>query len=115
MRRVLAFLAPLAVVAALSGCGPSRAAALHSEVEAALAAARDAGAPDRAPYEWTAAETYYNASKADAGRSDYEGAGELAEKALEYAERARQKALSDPAPAPAPEPVPPAGPEGGNP
>ena len=102
MARVALLVTALAVLAALSGCGPSRATALHAEVDAALAAARDAGAEERAPYEWTRAEAYFHASKAEAGRADFEDAAVLAEKALAAAEQARAKALSDPAPAPAP-------------
>jgi hypothetical protein len=101
---MLRILAVVAALAALSGCGPSRAAALHADAEQALATAREAGAVERAPYEWTAAEAYLRASKEEAGRADFEGAATLAEKCLEFAEKARAKALSDPAPAPAPDP-----------
>ena len=95
----------LVVLAALAGCGPTRATALQAEAEAALAAARDAGAVERAPYEWTAAETYFNAAKAEASRADFEDAAALSEKVLEFAEKARAKALTDPAPVPAPDPL----------
>lgn len=105
MRRVLRILAAVAALAALPGCGPSRAAALRADAEQALAAARDAGAAERAPYEWTAAEEYLKASKVEAGRADFEDAATLAEKAIAFADKAREKALADPAPTPAPDPA----------
>lgn len=103
--RGLPILAALAAFGALPGCGPSRATALHAEAEQALAAARDVGAAERAPYEWTLAEAYHRHARAEAGRADFEDAAVLSQKAIEAADQARRKALTDPAPEPAPEPV----------
>lgn len=101
MSRV-ALLAAVVAFAMLPGCGPSLARAVQAEAEAALVAARDAGATERAPYEWTRAEAFLQASKAEAGRADFADAVALAEKAIEEARKAQSKALADPAPDPAP-------------
>jgi len=66
--------------------------ALNANIE--LSAARTAGAPQHAIYEYTAALEYMQKSQEEAGYADYAAARSYADKAVEFAIRARKKAAA---------------------
>jgi len=92
-------LSPALLLAA--GCGPVQSTAWMMDAEVALAAARTAGAADRAPYELTAAELYLHKAREELGYAEYEVAVDFARKATRNAQEARDKALKVPSPPPA--------------
>ncbi len=98
---------PYALLAALAlaACGPTQATQLAFETENMLEAAEVAGAEEKAPYEYFSAKEYLHKSKEEVGHADFENAVEMGVKALEFAKKAKQKALEESgAAAPAPPP-----------
>jgi hypothetical protein len=87
----------LAVCASLFACGPvSTTLALH-DAESAIEAARAADARRYAVYELTSAEEYFRKAREEEGYSDFQAALNLAETARGFADRARARALGNPA------------------
>lgn len=77
----------------LFSCGPARTTAHLVDADVQLEAARMAGAPKYAPYEYTAASLYLGKAREEVGYSDYEVAVRFAEKAARFAQEAKEKAL----------------------
>ena len=93
MRPLLAF-----ALLALSACGAVHYTGVLFEADREVAAARTAGAAERAPYELTLSEEYLHQAKVLAGRARYDDAGEYGQRAAELARTARQKANGQAAP-----------------
>lgn len=91
MKRLLVL---LAVAGALSGCGPIKSTSHLLDAEVQIQAARTAGAPRLAPYEWTAANLYIHKAREEVSYSDYQSGVDFAEKASRFANEAREKALA---------------------
>jgi len=87
-------LVALLVIASLVGCGPIQSTASLIDAEVALEAARAAGAPGSAPYEYTAAEAYLHKSREVSGRARYEESAIFAARARDLAKEAREKAIA---------------------
>jgi hypothetical protein len=81
-------------VAAVAGCGPVQSTSSLIDADVAVEAARAAGAPASATYEFTAAEAYLHEARVMAGRAQYEAAADFAKKSTEYASTAKKKALA---------------------
>lgn len=90
MRLVLALLA----LAAAAGCGPIQSTPALIEADVEVEAARSAGAPVAAPYEFTSAEAYLRKAREEAGYAQYQPATDFALKARDLAREAREKALN---------------------
>ncbi len=90
MRLLLALLA----LAPLAGCGPIQSTSALIDADVAIEAARAAGAPTAAPYEFTSAEAYLHKAREVSGYGRYELATEFASRARAKAEEAKQKAIS---------------------
>ncbi len=90
MRLVLALLA----LAAAAGCGPIQSTPALIEADVEVEAARSAGAPVAAPYEFTSAEAYLRKAREEAGYAQYQPATDFALKARDLAKEAREKALN---------------------
>jgi hypothetical protein len=93
--------------ACLAGCGPvDYLSQVGRRAPLALAQARQYGAEEQAPYEWTAAEEYLREARVQASRSSYQRAIEYGRRAEELAVRAegiaREKNLRAKAAPPAP-------------
>jgi outer membrane biogenesis lipoprotein LolB len=84
----------LLAAAALAGCGPIQSTAALIDADVALEAARAAGAPQAAPYEYTGAEAYLQKAREVSGRAQYDAATRFAEKARDLAQDARKNALA---------------------
>lgn len=115
------YLGAVLLLAALSlsaGCGPIVSGVQTIKANVAISSAETAGAQRLAIYEYTAAREYLQKSREEHAYSDFWAARLYADKALDYALKARQKAESaadteqliilpeEPAPA-APPPPPP--------
>lgn len=85
-------LTAVALLAALTGCGPIQSTASLIDADVEIEAARAAGAPTAAVYEYTAAEVYLHKARETAGRSQYEASSRFAARAAELAKTARRKA-----------------------
>ncbi len=81
----------LAISAAL-GCGPVVSGVEIVNANVALSAAETAGAKRTAIYEYTAAREYLQKAREENGYSDFWASRIYAEKALDYALKARKKA-----------------------
>ena len=90
MRLVLASLA----LATLAACGPIQSTAALIDADVAVQAARSAGAAQTSPYEYTSAEAYLHKARECSGRSQYETATRLANKATALAQEARKNAAA---------------------
>ena len=77
---------------ALLGCGPVRYTGVLWDAGRELAAARAAGAADRAPYEFALSEEYLHQAKVLAGHARYDDADDYGRRATAYAKAAHQKA-----------------------
>jgi hypothetical protein len=108
LRKALLLAAPAASLA----CGPLQTTGFLLDAEASLRTAREARAPELAPYEWTLASLYFGKAKEEAGYADYEEAVEYAREALQQAGKAREQAeeTARTLPAEAPRQPPPARP-----
>ena len=79
---------------ALAGCGPIVSGVQIVNANIALSAAATAGAKRAAVYEYTAAREYLQKAREENAYSDFWAARIYADKALDYAVRARKKAES---------------------
>jgi broad specificity polyphosphatase/5'/3'-nucleotidase SurE len=75
-----------------TGCGPIVSGVQIINVNIALSAAETAGAKRAAVFEHTAAKEYLQKAREEHGYSDYWASRIYADKALDYAVRARKKA-----------------------
>jgi len=80
----------LSAVACLAGCGNTLYAFSANAAASKLEEARNAGAEQRAPYEYTLAKEHLDKAMSEAAEADYGDAYELANAAYEYAEQAVQ-------------------------
>jgi len=87
----------LALSASLFACGPVSTTLALSDAESAIEAARAADARRYALYELTSAEEYFRKAREEEGYSDFQAALDLAETARGFADRARARALANPA------------------
>jgi hypothetical protein len=90
VRHVLALLA----LAAAAGCGPIQSTPALIEADVEVEAARSAGAPTAAPYEFTSAEAYLRKAREEAGYAQYQATTDFALKARDLAKEAREKAIN---------------------
>lgn len=84
----------LAALVFLFGCGPVEylnQVTRHASAE--VAAAKAAGAPKYAPYEYTGAVEYLHKAREEAGYADYQAAIRFGKKAASLARKARKIAL----------------------
>jgi len=85
----------VALLVGLPGCyAATRATVDLGQAEQQLAAARAAGAPERAVYAWTMADEYMKKARDEWARSDYQRADEMVNKATEWAAKAADLARS---------------------
>jgi hypothetical protein len=87
-------LAVLLALAPLAGCGPIQSTAALIDADVEIEAARAAGAPTAATYEFTAAEAYLHKSREEAGYAQYEASAQFATKARQRAAEAKKKAMA---------------------
>lgn len=92
MKRLLVL---VAAAGALAGCGPVKSTSHLLDAEVQIQAARTAGAPKLAPYEWTAANLYIHKAREEVSYSDYQAGVDFAEKAARFAAEAREKAMAN--------------------
>jgi len=78
-------------IASLTGCGNSLYALRANAASVKLEEAREAGAQQRAPYEYTLAEEHLNKAMSEAAEADYGDAFNLANAAYDYADQAVQR------------------------
>lgn len=78
--------------AVMAGCGPVVSGVQIVRAGVEISAAETAGAKEQAPYEYTAAVEYLQKSREEHGYSDFAASREYADKAREFAIRAREKA-----------------------
>ena len=88
----LVLLLALARLAAL-GCGPVESTMVIVEADTALHNAKTAGAADRSPYEFVAAEQYLHKAREMWGNADFEYAIDYATKARDLSLKARERSL----------------------
>ena len=81
----------LSVVACLTGCGNSLYALRANAATSKLEEARNAGAEQRAPYEYTLAKEHLDKAMSEAAEADYGDAFSLANAAYDYADQAVQR------------------------
>ncbi len=84
----------LPVLAVLAGCGPIQSTAALIDADVQLEAARAAGAPASATYDFTAAEAYLHKAREEAGYAQYEASAQFASKARDRAAEAKKKAIA---------------------
>ena len=93
----LAFV-PLAAFLGLTGCiAATRTTVKLAQAEQNMAAARDAGAQERAVYAWTMADEYMKKARDEWARSDFETAESMVKKAKYWADESASIARSAPA------------------
>lgn len=92
MKRLLVL---VAVAGALCGCGPVRSTSHLLDAEVQIQSARTAGAEKLAPYEWTAANLYFHKAREEVSYSDYQAGVDFAEKAVRFANEARERSLAN--------------------
>ncbi len=80
------------VLSSASACGPVQSTAHIIDADTQLESARALGAEKHAPYESTLSERYLRKAREQVGRSKYESAIELAQKALKHASAAKARA-----------------------
>lgn len=78
---------------ALVGCGPITSTAAINDARYALERAESVEAAERARYEYTSAEAYFDKAREEWARSDYQHALSFAERALSFAEAAYERAV----------------------
>jgi hypothetical protein len=111
--RVLKRCILLAALSLLAGCGPIVSGVQIVNANIALSAAETAGAKRTAVYEYTASKEYLQKAREENAYSDFWASRIYADKALDYAIKAREKAQAAAAsgqPAVMPEPPPPTAP-----
>jgi len=86
---MLKIISAAALIAGLSGCySATRTTVDLGQAEQNMAAARAAGAPDRAVYAWTMADEYMKKARDEWARSDFESAESMVKKATRWADEA---------------------------
>jgi len=90
--RLHGFLLGIAALVLAEGCGPVVSGVQIINVNIAISAAETAGAKRAAVYEYTAAKEYLQKAREEHGYSDFWASRIYADKALDYAVRARKKA-----------------------
>ncbi len=79
----------IVLLASLSGCyAATRSTVDLGQAEQNMAAARAAGAPERAIYAWTMADEYMKKARDEWARSDFESADAMITKAKQWADEA---------------------------
>jgi hypothetical protein len=78
------------------GCGPSLSTSRISDAKDALASAEAANAKTLAPYEYTMAQEYLRKADELWGYSQFGYSSDYAQKAIEMAQAAENKAKTDP-------------------
>lgn len=81
-------------LAGLLGCGPVQSTATIMDAQAALEAARAAGAEKTATYEYVSAQSYLDKARETRNRALYERSESYAKKARDLAKEARVKAAA---------------------
>ena len=89
MRRIALIVGCLSIVATAAGCGPVLYAVNLSGAQQAVEAARVAGAPASATYEYHFALEHLRKAQEFAGTAEYQDAIDMASVAEEYGNRAR--------------------------
>ena len=90
---------PLAALLGMTGCiAATRTTVKLAQAEQNLAAARDAGAQERAIYAWTLADEYMKKARDEWARSDFEASESMVKKAKYWADEAASIARAAPAP-----------------
>ncbi len=84
----------LAAFGVLAGCGPIVSGVQIVNANIALSAAETAGAKRTAVYEYTAAREYLQKAREENAYSDFWASRIYADKALDYAVKARKKAVA---------------------
>lgn len=77
-----------AVALSLAGCGPGLYLSAVRPATRALERAREAGAEERAPYDYYFAQAHLDKAREEASESAFQDAADHARVAREYAERA---------------------------
>lgn len=93
-QRILAFFA--AVMLLLTGCGPIMSTSNIEDAKDALAKAESVNAETRAPYEYTMAQEYLRKADELWGYSQFGYSADYAQKAIDMAKAAEEKAQNDP-------------------
>ena len=81
------------ITTGVTGCGNSLYALRANAASVKLEEAREAGAQQRAPYEYTLAEEHLNKAMSEAAEADYGDAFNLANAAYDYADQAVQRCV----------------------
>jgi len=90
---------PLAALLGMTGCiAATRTTVKLAQAEQNLAAARDAGAQERAIYAWTLADEYMKKARDEWARSDFEASESMVKKAKYWADEAASIARAAPVP-----------------
>jgi hypothetical protein len=89
-------LATALVAAGAAACGPVTSTMTVNEATVAVEAAQAVDAERYALYEYASAVEYLKKAKEEEGFSDFQAAVDLARKARDFAEKARQRALASP-------------------
>jgi hypothetical protein len=83
--------------AGVAGCGPVTSTQTLADATIALETAKAVEADRYAVYEYVSAVEYMKKAKEEEGFSDFQAAIDLAKQARDFAEKARQRALANPA------------------
>lgn len=87
----------LALSLLFPACGPISTTIALRDAEAAIESARAADAARYAAFELTSADEYFRKAREEEGYSDFQAAVDLAQRALVFADKARERALKNPA------------------
>lgn len=100
MKRRRRFVGLCTVLAAImlvtTACGPVLSTSRRADAEEALQAAANLNAAERAPYEYTLAQEYLHKADELWGYSDFGASAEYAQKSIDMAHVAAEKAQSNP-------------------
>lgn len=86
----------VAILVLATGCGPILSTSRISDAQEALAKAEAVNAAERAPYEYTMAREYLRKADELWGYSQFGYSSEYAQKAIDMADAAAEKAQKDP-------------------
>jgi hypothetical protein len=95
-KALLVFAWLLSIGVCTSGCGNALYAWRVNAAASKLEEARNAGAEQRAPYQYTMAKEHLDKAMSEAAEADYGDAYELAGAAYDYAEEAVQRCTQNP-------------------
>lgn len=96
-RRIRLIGVALAAALGVGGCGPVTSTTRIADATVAVEAAQAVQADRYAVFEYVSAVEYLKKAKEEEGFSDFQAAIDLATRARELAEKARQRALANPA------------------